>query len=155
YRRQEKRLDLLSNYRAIVTLSNHMRDEYITHGFTPERVHCLSSFLRPVGNGRPKNGNGFHRDSSWNLLFLGRMDPWKGGTFLIDALPQVCASLSRPVRVTFAGDGPERKTWEDRAARVQARTDRLTIRFAGWVGSEQREALLNESDLLAVPSVWP
>jgi glycosyltransferase involved in cell wall biosynthesis len=174
YQRQTKRLEILSTYRAIVTLSAHMRDEYIKHGFSPERVHCLfgcSSLAR--NNSSNGNGNGHHPwsteltanaaagvkyaglDTCWNLLFLGRMDFLKGGELLIDALPQVCKALTRPVRVTFAGDGPERSAWEHRAKLAEARNQNLAIEFVGWVNEQQREALLNEAHLLVVPSVWP
>ncbi len=173
YPRQEKRLKLLSSYRAIVTLSTYMRNEYLNHGFSPERVHCLSFLAGHSNNGAGENGNGSHGgqepsiskrfaavDSEavcWRLLFLGRMDSLKGGALLIEALPKICPTLTRPVRVTFAGDGPQRKAWERRAAllQAQARSHGLEIEFVGWVENEQREALLNESHLLVVPSVWP
>src|ERR1700730_2149752 len=102
YRRQTKRRELLSAYRAIVTLSTHMRDEYVNQGFSPARVHCLS-FLSPlVRTNTCSSGNGFHRlrpadisqhvaavdsdenSTCWRLLFLGRMDLLKGGELLID-----------------------------------------------------------------------
>lgn len=169
YQRQVKRLELLLTYKAIVTLSSHMRDEYINQGFNPERVHCVS-FLSNHANGGP-NGNGFHHIPSvrtaepvaetnpcgefWNLLFLGRMDVLKGGELLVDALPQVCATLPRPVRVTFAGDGPERNAWEHRAKLAPARSHGMEIEFVGWVNEQRRDALLSESHLLVVPSVWP
>ena len=79
----------------------------------------------------------------------------KGGELLIDALPQVCQVLARPVLVTFAGDGPERRAWEHRARLVQARSQKLAIEFVGWVNEQRRDALLSESHLLVVPSVWP
>src|SRR5258707_8215206 len=177
YERQTKRLETLSNYRAIVTLSTHMRDEYIKHGFSPERVHCLFGCSPHLinngsdGNGNG-NGNGRHPSSAelaeqfaevksadtaacWNLLFLGRMGFLKGGELLIDALPQVCEASTRPVRVTFAGDGPERSAWEHRAQLVQARSQNLAIEFVGWVNEQRRDALLNETHLLVVPSIWP
>ena len=173
YRRQTKRRELLSAYRAIVTLSTHMRDEYINQGFGPARVHCLSFLSPSVTTNAGSNGNGFHRvrpadisqhvramasdenSTSWNLLFLGRMDPLKGGELLIDALPQVCKALSCPVRVTFAGDGPERSAWERRGSLVQARSQDLEMEFVGWVNEQRRDALLSESHLLVLPSVWP
>lgn len=174
YQRQAKRRELLSSYRAIVTLSTHMRDEYINHGFNPERVHCLSyRSSQPSNNAGSNGGNGAHRPSSaelsehvtgvasveettsWRLLFLGRMDFLKGGELLIDALPQVCEASTRPVQVTFAGDGPERKAWERRARLAQARSHNLATEFVGWVNEQHRDALLKESHLLVVPSVWP
>jgi glycosyltransferase involved in cell wall biosynthesis len=173
YRRQLKRLKQLRLYRAIVTHSTYMRDEYIKHDFDPARVYCLSYYAHqrgksltvdeevklsssinslahsPVTDG--PNGNGA---VGWRLLFLGRMDRLKGGDVFIHALPLVRESLG-PLRVTFAGDGPMRKTWQRQAKRAQARTPGLSIEFAGWVNGSQRESLWNSCDLLVVPSVWP
>ncbi len=174
YRRQAKRLKHLSIYKAIVTHSTYMRAEYLKHGFAPERVHCLSYYAQDVESDEehafPRNSSvafpGMDaitasseteagKPSYWRLLFLGRMDFLKGGRVLIDALPQVSASLDQPVRMTFAGEGPERKAWERHAARVQARTPALEIEFVGWVKGQQREMLWNDSHLLILPSVWP
>ena len=41
YQRQSARLGNLRGCHAIVTLSEHMRREYLKHGFAGERVHCL------------------------------------------------------------------------------------------------------------------
>ena len=174
YQRQSTRLEQLQNYRAIVTHSSHMRDEYIKHGFDPLRVRCLSYYAEPDGNVRSRNltgkdiadgsllseretrsGGAKKSRDRWRLLFLGRMDPLKGGQVLLDALPYVARELSEPVQVSFAGDGPSRKLWEKRAARLQAKTPKLQIDFTGWVNRDERESLWENCDLLVVPSVWP
>lgn len=176
YRRQAKRFEHLSIYKAIVTHSTYMQAEYIKHGFDPERVHCLSYYAAEVEqrdqhhaqtpddfSPRPTE-TALGVDSSetkpgmpdcWRLLFLGRMDFLKGGHLLINALPRVKALLDRPVHVTFAGDGPERKIWEHYAARTQARTQGLEIEFVGWVKGKEREMLWNDCHLLVLSSVWP
>lgn len=177
YRRQAKRFEHLSIYKAIVTHSTYMRAEYIKHGFDPERVHCLSYYAAEVEqSAQNQEQMPFNVSSArlaeatpggdasetepgmpdcWRLLFLGRMDFLKGGRFLIDALPRVKALLDRPVHVTFAGDGPDRKAWERHAARVQAQARGLEIEFVGWVKGQQREALWNDCHLLVLSSVWP
>lgn len=175
YRRQSERFELLSIYKAIVTHSTHMRDEYIKHGFAPERVRNLSYYAHQADDKFEANGNGHPRGdvlpapfkidcetarnaaapAAWRLLFLGRMDFLKGGRVFLDALPQASDALERPLRVIFAGDGPDRKTWERRAARIKAQRPQLDIDFVGWVKSIQREVLWNDCDLLVLPSVWP
>ncbi|HLB88019.1 MAG TPA: glycosyltransferase family 4 protein [Terriglobales bacterium] len=175
YRRQSKRLDLLRRYKAIVTLSDHMAAEYIKHGYPSERIHTL---VPPLGNGSSHRlseileagasseagaasiqiDNSLRLDRSrpyWRLLFLGRMDFWKGGHLFLDALPRVAASLDRPLRVTFAGDGPERSAWESQAKRLKDQAQGLEIEFVGWLEGRQREALIADSDLLVMPSQWP
>jgi glycosyltransferase involved in cell wall biosynthesis len=178
YRRQSKRLEQLQNYRAIVTHSAYMRDEYIKHGFDPRRVRCLSYYTEqqrslslrdpedegvidspgPLLESRaaaPVPGLAGNLPDCWRLLFLGRMDRLKGGQVLLDALPKVRDALSQTLHVTFAGDGSMRQTWERHATQVQARTPGLKINFTGWVDGKVRESLWNNCDLLVVPSLWP
>jgi glycosyltransferase involved in cell wall biosynthesis len=175
YRRQLKRLKQLHGYRAIVTHSTYMRDEYIKHDFDPARVYSLSYYAQQRSESFGTDGKESLAGSSgslvqpapasygpnrrrvprWRLLFLGRMERLKGGDVLIDALPQVCESLDGPLYVTFAGDGRMRKTWQRQAVRTEARTEGLHVEFPGWVNGQQRESLWNSCDLLVVPSVWP
>ena len=176
YLRQSKRLKLLSDYKAIVTSSGHMRSEYIKNGIAPDRVYAIpmpvhnqtggpnrmvelqqtAGFAPPSGDSADFASSGeTRRDNHWNLLFVGRMDLLKGGRVLLDALPHVRAFQDRALRVIFAGDGPDRSAWEARAARIQADNPELQITFVGWIGESHRNLLLSECDLLVVPSLWP
>jgi len=176
YRLTAKRLEHLSRYKAVVTHSKHMRNEYLNHGLEPARVHNLSYYPHQAKRRFDQNGSHVGGDSDfakarakamkqvdpyheartyWRLLFLGRMDFLKGGRLLLDALPHVSEALNLPLRITFAGDGPERKAWERKAARIQARNKNVTIGFVGWVKSAEREVLFQDSDLMVLPSVWP
>jgi glycosyltransferase involved in cell wall biosynthesis len=166
---QSKRLELLHQYAAILTHSSHMYSEYVNNGLPPERVHNLSYYAHE-GSRQPAP-QGVEKDFSLNaesdltviqaskpyyhLLFSGRMELLKGGRTLIDALPQVCGALDRPVRVTFAGDGPDRREWERRAARASRWVDGLQVEFVGWVQREQLTRLYTDCDLLVFPSLWP
>jgi glycosyltransferase involved in cell wall biosynthesis len=167
YRRQAKRLTLLRRYRAILTDSTHMRDEYLRHGFDPNLV-IRSSYLTDTSPGpdtsietaiesavvpnRDTNGNA---SSPARLLFLGRMDVLKGGSTLLDSLPIVAAALDRPIELTFGGDGPCRDSWTRRAQAISAKDARVKTVFEGWLGPERIEELQATSDLLVVPSLWP
>jgi glycosyltransferase involved in cell wall biosynthesis len=81
------------------------------------------------------------------------MERLKGGDFFIDSLSSVAAKLEKPLRVTFAGEGRERKAWERRASRLRDRN--LDIHFVGWVERPQMSILFEACDLLVVPSLWP
>jgi glycosyltransferase involved in cell wall biosynthesis len=160
FRRQSRRLRLLHSYRAIVTASDHMRSEYLKHGFAPELVKVTtlpvydpSSQSIPVLNG--SKGTGVNAADTYRFLFVGRMEPLKGGGILLDALPQVLGSIGRKVQMTFVGDGPNRIKWQERAARIQTREPRLRVDFKGWLDKGALEQLYGESDLLVVPSLWP
>lgn len=164
FRVQSSRLALLPRYKAIVTHSSHMREEYLRNGLPTENVHSLSYYAhsgheaesavaaldgRDVARVEPAKKDRFH------LLFSGRMDKLKGGGVLISALPEVCASLGVPLAVTFAGDGPERARWEAAARAAESRLHGVTVRFVGWLGKQQLDTLYAEVDLLVFPSLWP
>ncbi len=74
---------------------------------------------------------------------------------MLDALAPAAASLGRPLKLTFAGDGPDRVQWEQKSRRVQAANPNLKIEFSGLLNSARLDQLVLESDLLVVPSTWP
>jgi glycosyltransferase involved in cell wall biosynthesis len=159
FRRQADRLKLLRRYRAILTDSTHMRDEYLRHGFDPNTV-IRSSYLRDTSPGldtaiESRNTNDNASGGPARLLFLGRMDALKGGLILLDSLPIVAAALDRPIELTFGGDGPCRDSWTRRAQAISAKDGRVKIVFEGWLGPERIEELQSASDLLVMPSLWP
>jgi len=163
YRRQADRLKLLRRYRAILTDSMHMRDEYLRHGFDPNLV-IRSSYLGETSPGLdtaiesavvPNRNTTGNASGPARLLFLGRMDALKGGLTLLDSLPIVAAALDRPIELTFGGDGPARDSWTRRAQAIGAKDGRVKTVFEGWLGQERIEELQATSDLLVVPSLWP
>jgi glycosyltransferase involved in cell wall biosynthesis len=83
------------------------------------------------------------------------MERLKGGHLLLDALPMVASTLDKPLRITFAGDGRLRGSLERQAARLAKRDGRLTIEFTGWTDRQGIDSLLDECDLMVVPSLWP
>lgn len=160
YARQSHRLEILKRYRAVLTHSAHMREEYLRHGLDAERVHSLSyyAYSEPQDETLESDTSAPARElgrDGYRLLFTGRMDRLKGGRILLDALPRVSARLGGRVRLTFAGDGTERRSWERAARRLQLREPNVEVNFTGWVSREQLDRLLDECDLLVFPSQWP
>jgi glycosyltransferase involved in cell wall biosynthesis len=177
YHRQAQRLELLSDYKAIVTHSAHMRAEYVKHGIAAERVHDFLyyvkdseqdhrvvpdtsdlvniSIARQDGVALEASATSNGTKPEWRLLFLGRMDLLKGGSEFLDALPLVTTGLKRRLHVTFAGDGPKRHTWERKARLLAARHSELKIEFAGWLKGEPLDSVMAHCDLLVLPSLWP
>lgn len=152
YGRQSFRLEVIKKCAAVVTHSEHMREEYVRNGIPADRVF---SFPFYVGDSAPEAVQLRALPARPTLLFLGRMESNKGGRVLLDALPRVRAALGCPLRVVFAGDGRERPKWEAQAASIQTCDRRLLIEFAGWLDAARRIAFFQQSDLLVVPSVWP
>ena len=82
-----------------------------------------------------------------HLVFIGRMNPQKNPTFLIDAL----ASLIRlPWRLTFIGDGPLMAEVRARIAR-HGLGDQVTS--TGWLDAEEVHRQLADADILCMPSL--
>jgi len=163
FRTQSRRLQMLRKYQALITHSDHMRGELLRYGFPPETVHKSSYLVEqwyPFAGASQesvtvrRNGDGTGGDAV-ELLFMGRMDRLKGGLILIEALVRIADSLSRRVHLTLAGDGTERPLWERRARRVAASDPRVSVEFKGWLEKAGMEGLLERSDLLVVPSLWP
>jgi glycosyltransferase involved in cell wall biosynthesis len=147
YQKEGRQLTVLRKQHAVVTHSAHMQHELAAHGVAadviPYAVVIPGVDWAPIAT------------RLCDILFAGRMDPLKGGTFLLDALPSVRARLNRPLCVVFAGDGPDRQEWETRAREIAAKDPALSILFAGWCDEARLGALMRDSRLLAVPSVWP
>ncbi len=152
YGEERSRLTTLSRYAAILTHSEHMRQEYIQHGFSPSRVHAfpfLAGPCPPAPESCPPWGDAFH------LLFLGRMEELKGGEVLLKCLPAALARLGGRLVLTMAGDGPCKNSWATLAEKLQRSHPDLAIRFPGWIREDERRRLLRETHLLVVPSLWP
>jgi glycosyltransferase involved in cell wall biosynthesis len=163
YRNQAERLRILRRYRAIVTSSTHMRNEYLRHGFDPAKVFTSSYlpqivpksdvFIAHPALALPSTTD--ESKSTARLLFIGRMEPLKGGAILLDALPIAAAALDRPIELVLGGDGRDRAQWENHANLASMRDSRVKVVFEGWLNSERIAQLQRSSDLLVVPSLWP
>lgn len=151
YRLQRARKDLLPRYARVLTLSRHMRAEYVRHGADERRVHVLPYFAPERSAERDTSG----ASTALRLLFAGRMDRLKGAHLFLDALPIVAAALKRPVKGVLVGDGQCRPALERQAAWVAGRSDGVKTEFRGWLGKEAMTLVFREVDLLVVPSVWP
>ena len=147
YQRERRQLEILKQQHAVVTHSAHMQHELEVHGVAADVIPYAVEI--PAANGTSSD------ERSCDILFAGRMDPLKGGTFLLDALSGVLAQLGRPLSVVFAGDGRDRQQWEARARVVVAKHPGLSIQFVGWCDEGRLGRLMRNSRLLVVPSVWP
>lgn len=147
YKSQGKQLATLQKQHAVITHSVHMQQELAAHGVVADVISY--AVVIPDVDWAP------NARRSCDILFAGRMDPLKGGRFLLDALPPIRKRLNHPLCIVFAGDGPERQQWESRAREISAEHPDVSILFAGWCDEGRLSALMHESRLLVVPSVWP
>ena len=87
-------------------------------------------------------------DRVGRLLFLGRLDPAKGVFELVEAFADVWSRHSS-LRLTFAGDGPARRTLEARCAEFGITE---VVEFAGRVPYEDVGPLFDRVDCVVLPS---
>jgi glycosyltransferase involved in cell wall biosynthesis len=144
YRWGLRQRSLFRRYHAMVVASRYMRDEYMRAGAAPERVVPIPLFA-PL----EVPALAIDRARPIDVLFLGRLTPLKGPDVLVDAVAEAGRRLGRPLSLVVAGEGPLRRDVQQRAARAGVRAT-----VPGWVGPGERDRLLREAAVLAVPSRW-
>ncbi len=147
FREQKARLARFQRYQCILVASRHMLGEIEQHGVPTDRVRLVPL---PMTSNLPDTAPPAAKSSPSRILFLGRLIDVKGAGHLIRALPYAAKRLGRSLLLTIAGDGEERGKLQNLAAQLN-----VAVNFAGWLDSEQKINLLRQSDLLAVPSLWP
>jgi glycosyltransferase involved in cell wall biosynthesis len=151
YHRLDTQLKQLALRRAdaVVTISNKMREIYISRGLDPERAVTI---YNPVSPGAVRGERRDSGRSSMQVLFAGDLSWKKGPHLLIEALPAILEmERSRSLQVTFAGAGPLRAPLEDRARELGLEA---SVRFVGRVAHEELDNLYADSDVVVVPSAW-
>lgn len=148
YRVQSRRLDLMRQYRALITNSHYLVRELARHDLKAECVYPFTAGVSGMQIEPPIFAN-----DPLRLIFAGRMSPLKGGQHLLDAAPVAQRALKRKLHVTFAGDGPERNAWQRRAAQLTGND--LSFAFPGWLSSSELQSAIAGSNLHVLPSIWP
>jgi glycosyltransferase involved in cell wall biosynthesis len=144
YRWSREQGALFSRYATVVVASRHMGDEVARHRVPRERIAVLPLFPTVTSEGATARGE------ADTVLFGGRMTSLKGGDVLINAASVAMRVLGRPIRLVFAGEGPQKEAWRSLAAKVSVQAE-----FTGWVDFEERQRIYARSMLVAVPSLWP
>jgi glycosyltransferase involved in cell wall biosynthesis len=146
FRRQTQRHLTLPRYRAVIVASQHMYREFLQNGVTANRLHVIplpaADIVRQPSPPQAKVPSG-------RILMMGRLTNLKGGQYLIRAVAAAAKKLG-PLSLRIAGDGPERRPLQD-----LAHSARVPVEFIDWVRAPQKQELMRQADLLAVPSLWP
>ncbi len=82
------------------------------------------------------------------VIFVGRLDPVKGASLLIEAMARVVPDHA-DARLTVVGDGPARALAESKVAQLNLGH---VVSFAGFQSQGAVAALLDQSDMLVLPS---
>jgi glycosyltransferase involved in cell wall biosynthesis len=144
---QSHRQELFQSYRSLMAASRHMVQEFAAHGVLPDKLHLVPY---PNTDILPQADPPSFRPPTGKLLYLGRLSKEKGIDHLLNAIPKAQKNLGYNLCLTIAGSGPA-----EQSVHALAERSKLQIKFVGWADRETRLKLLQEADLLAVPSVWP
>ncbi len=136
---------LFDRYAQVVVASRHMADEYGRHGIAADRLTTAPLFSTER---EPVSARTLPALST--VVFAGRMTRIKGGAVLVSAAAIANRLMPLPLRLIFAGEGPEQERWRDLAVRLG-----VNATFAGWVSGVERTAVLRSASIMALPSLWP
>ncbi|MBK6315597.1 MAG: glycosyltransferase family 4 protein [Blastocatellia bacterium] len=149
YRQQVERRRTLPHVDLVIANSDAVARQFSTAGVAAETLHPVLDTVGGVARTE------FRRADARSLVFVSRFEDYKGGEQLLESLPTVASLAGMPVRLTMVGEGSQRYAWERQAERLTAKDSRLSVRFTGWLGSDGIAEVLEDSDVIVVPSVWP
>jgi glycosyltransferase involved in cell wall biosynthesis len=89
-------------------------------------------------------------DDRFNLLFVGRLVPYKCADIVIEALSHLQPEIRQKVKLTIVGDGAERANLE-RLAQTQQVSE--LVHFTGWVSQTKIAEYYEWGHIFCFPSV--
>ena len=85
-----------------------------------------------------------------NLLFVGRLVPYKCADIVIEAIGRLDPVLKDRIRLTIVGDGPERNNLENRVQELKLGE---IVSFTGWVNQQETLDYYRKADIFCFPSI--
>jgi glycosyltransferase involved in cell wall biosynthesis len=89
-------------------------------------------------------------DSQVNLLFVGRLVPYKGADIVIEAVSQLSKLIKQQIRLTIVGDGSEK---DNLKRQVQELNVSDIVSFTGWVEQKETLGFYRKADIFCFPSI--
>ena len=124
------------------------------------RDFILQKFNRSTGSTLLFHENGIESDSIGkmrelsgdriDLLFVGRLVPYKGADMAIEIVRKIKSEYSVPVHLTIVGDGPERTKLE---GIVSDEGLGENVSFTGWIEHNDIHGIYLSSDVFLFPSI--
>ena len=94
---------------------------------------------------KPKNNQ-----DKLNLLFVGRLVPYKGADMLIEAVSKLGQNIQNKIQLTIVGDGSEKNYLQQRVKELNL--DNI-VTFTGWVRQQETIEYYRKSDIFCFPSI--
>lgn len=126
------------------------------NGRPTDRIHILGCGvdlqrfkpLPQAEKGLPGEGQ---RDIA-QILFVGRFDPMKGLSDLLQSFTLLPEQPYGVELVLVGGDGPDSKSWQNLVAQAEKLGLREHVHFLGRVEHEQLTIYYNKADIVVIPS---
>ena len=128
----------LSTFDHIIAVSDFVRDDLISRGYTPGSVTTVQTGLTKF----PDLGNSSEEDF---ILSLGRQVKTKGLKYLVEAMKDVDHKL------IICGKGPESNRLSKQIKKLGLE-DRIEMR--GWVSNDEKEKLMASCKFFVMPSLF-
>lgn len=88
--------------------------------------------------------------SKFRLLFIGRLEPYKGCDMLLEAYSKIPVAIRDNVDITVVGDGSERNSLERMSKQLGVSEQ---VDFRGWISHSEVQQACTDADLFCFPSV--
>ncbi len=85
-----------------------------------------------------------------NLLFVGRLVPYKCADVVIEAISRLDKQLQNKIQLSIVGDGSEKGNLEKQ---VQELNLNEVVHFAGWVNQKDTAEYYSKADIFCFPSI--
>jgi glycosyltransferase involved in cell wall biosynthesis len=133
---------ILQQAHVVIALSSQWREFFIREcELAPSQVVVLANPVKVPARVPDRDGR-----SQVQFLHLGRLGKRKGGYDLLSAFAALPESLRQKARLVMAGDGDV----EGMRKLAEPLGDR--VRVLSWIDAQERDRLLAESDVFALPS---
>lgn len=149
-------LNLRMGVDHLLPVSNYLRDELIhDYGVPEDKVTTVYNGI-DLEKFRPKNSGDLIRrkyklENKKIVLFLGRLAPYKGIQFLLNAIPQVIKEVPE---TKFIIAGSAREDVLDLKAIISKLGVAQSLMFTGFVPDDEIPQLYAASDVFCYPSLW-
>jgi glycosyltransferase involved in cell wall biosynthesis len=132
----------LQRANVFITLSTQWRDFYVAEcEISPAQIVVLPNPVMVPEHTPDRSGR-----SQVQFLHLGRLGTRKGGYDLVDAFAGLPQDLRNRARLVLAGDG------DVEGVRKRAEPLGSSVEVLSWVSAQDRDRLLAQSDVFALPS---
>ena len=126
----------------VITVSQFLKDQMVRSGYSESSIRVLPLFVNLAPQYSPPPQTGVAR-----FVFLGRIVPQKGLSFLLQALRKVKV----PFHLDIAGEGYQEPELCQSIEKFGL-GDRVT--FYGWVSPDKASHLIESARAIIFPSMW-